>query len=96
MPLHELKTWPVFFCALADGRKRFEYRDASDRAFKVDDTLWLREWSATTRSYTGRSLFATVTFVLSALSPMVILSLDNVRDGHQPPDQQEASQAKPN
>lgn len=80
MPIHELKTWPCYFSAVQDGRKKFEYRDASDRPFKIGDTLWLREWSATTQNYSGRSLYADVTYVLSALTPMVILSIANVRD----------------
>jgi len=40
---HLLKTWPVFFNAIRDGRKTFEIR-LDDRGFSVGDTLILRKW----------------------------------------------------
>lgn len=42
MRIHELKVAALHFPALADGRKRFEYR-ANDRGFLVGDYLLLRE-----------------------------------------------------
>lgn len=70
--IHELKTWPDDFQAVADGLKTHEARCA-DRPFKVGDVLLLREWRPfiaalchwrATRllgRYTGRSLVAKVT-----------------------------------
>ena len=43
MTTHELKIWPQFFEAVADGRKTFEYRKA-DRDFKFGDTVILKEF----------------------------------------------------
>ncbi len=40
---HLLKTWPVFFNAIRDGRKTFEVR-LDDRMFTVGDVLILRKW----------------------------------------------------
>jgi hypothetical protein len=42
--IHELKTWPEPFAALAAGLKTFEFR-RDDRGFAVDDVLVLREWA---------------------------------------------------
>jgi hypothetical protein len=56
---HELKCWPEFFQAIADGRKTFEIRN-NDRDFKVGDTLWLREWH---QAYSGRDMRRTVSYL---------------------------------
>ena len=62
---HELKTWPEFFKPLWSGEKTFELRK-DDRGFRAGDILHLREWSKTD-GYTGRSLVATATYVLSGM-----------------------------
>lgn len=60
---HELKTWPVYYGAVACGDKPFEVRKA-DRDFKVGDLLFLREWCPERKVYTGASLIRSVTYVL--------------------------------
>jgi hypothetical protein len=60
---HDLKTWPDYFQAIADGAKTFEIR-IDDRGFKVGDVLLLREWDHKRFVYTGRSLRRRVTHVL--------------------------------
>lgn len=57
---HELKIWPVFFNAYAEGVKRAETR-LDDRGFKVGDTLHLREYNPKKKQpYTGRMLKAKI------------------------------------
>lgn len=87
MRAHELKTWPGPFQALADGRKRFEWR-RNDRCFEVGDTLILREydparlsiWSHHDIGYTGREVHARVTYVLAGILDVphgfCVMSLD--------------------
>ena len=61
---HELKCWPEFFAAVADGSKPFEVRfDTRDIA--EGDTITLREWDPATDDYTGRSLTVVVTYRLA-------------------------------
>lgn len=60
---HELKTVNPHFQAIADGDKWFELR-YDDRGFKVGDILWLREYDADTRVYSGRELKRRVTYIL--------------------------------
>ncbi len=59
--VHELKTWPEFFQAVVDGRKKVEVR-LDDRGFAVGDTLTLREYDRGA-GYTGRAVKAAVTHI---------------------------------
>lgn len=60
---HDLKTWPAYFAAVADGRKTFELR-RDDRGYAVGDTLLLREWEPDAERYTGREERRRVTYVV--------------------------------
>jgi len=60
---HDLKVWPKFYAALADGTKTFEAR-VDDRGFAVGDTLLLREWDAGRGRYTGPSMRRRVSYLL--------------------------------
>ncbi len=66
--IHELKTWPAMFRAIAVGVKTHEIRKA-DRDYKVGDVLRLFEWdgvadgSGEIRGYTGSQLDVFVTFI---------------------------------
>lgn len=61
---HDLKVWPEFFSALADGSKTFELRK-NDRGFQCGDVLRLREYAPGPDEYTGRETLAEVTYVLA-------------------------------
>jgi hypothetical protein len=73
MRTHELKTWPEFFAAIRDGRKRFEYR-LNDRNYRDGDVLVLREWNRLTETYTGESITADVTYLLP-VGECVVMSI---------------------
>jgi Domain of unknown function (DUF3850) len=62
--LHDLKSWPDYFSAVADGRKTFEVRK-DDRDFIVGDYLRLREWDPQTKAYTGREVERKITYIFS-------------------------------
>ena len=69
MKTHELKIWPSFFEAVANGTKTFECRK-NDRDFALGDTLILKEYDPAKnvvidkRKLTGRTLIRTVGFVV--------------------------------
>lgn len=67
--IHELKTWPSPFEAVASGLKTHELRVA-DRPYKPGDILNLREWipfdmwnQEKFYGYTGRQIFVEVTYI---------------------------------
>ena len=60
--IHELKTWPEYFAAVLDGRKRFEIRQ-NDRSFAAGDRVVLREYDPVLGTYSGRSIAAEIWYV---------------------------------
>ena len=60
---HDLKVWPSYFEAIAEGRKRFEIRDNRDRGFNAGDAVTLHEWCPTEKDYTGNFIDAKITYV---------------------------------
>lgn len=84
---HELKTWPMYYEAIRTGAKAFELRSEADRTFEKGDVLRLREWQPDDRGghYTGRELWADVTYVLrdaahfGLVAGFACLSLGEVR-----------------
>ena len=64
MATHKLKILPDFFEATLSWDKLFETRK-NDRDYKVGDDLELWEWDTDTGTYSGRHIFAGVSYILS-------------------------------
>jgi len=62
MNVHYLKIKPVYFMAVADGRKRFELRK-NNRNFRAGDLVVLQEYA--NGSYTENSATVKISYVLS-------------------------------
>jgi hypothetical protein len=60
---HELKTWDEYFEAIWNHTKTFEVRN-DDRKYETGDMLTLRETVKLTGEYTGRAIFARVTYLI--------------------------------
>lgn len=61
--IHTLKTWPEYFAAIIDGRKRFELRK-NDRDYQVGDLLVLQEYDPITRTFTKEMIAKRVTYMI--------------------------------
>ena len=61
MEIHELKTYPKYIRATAEGIKPFEVR-RNDRNYNVGDVLLLREYD--NGIYTGFNITREVTYIL--------------------------------
>src|SRR5512134_650630 len=77
MSTHALKTWPIYFQPLYDGKKTFEVRK-NDRGFKVGDTLNLLEWDPEMERYTMRSCLARVLYIMDASDELGYVSRGHV------------------
>lgn len=90
MKIHELKTNPLPFRAIKEGKKNFELR-FNDRSYQVGDQLLLKEYTPANYwdpedpkepEYTGEILHREVTYILSQfvglLPGYVILGLKKI------------------
>ncbi len=77
--VHRLKTWPQFYQATLNAKKKFELR-RNDRDFKVGDELLLQEWnpeptqSCVVQGYTGREVLVRVDYIMKAEDAAGILN----------------------
>ena len=60
---HKIKIDPKYFDDVAKGIKTFEVRK-NDRAYKRKDLLDIFEYDSETEEYTGRNIFAVITYIL--------------------------------
>ncbi|OGZ03232.1 MAG: hypothetical protein A2430_02820 [Candidatus Liptonbacteria bacterium RIFOXYC1_FULL_36_8] len=58
----EKKIWPEYFQEIINGKKTFELR-LNDFSISESDTLLLKEWNPTTKSYTGREIEKKIGYV---------------------------------
>src|SRR5271166_678913 len=69
---HRVKSWPHLFEATLAGVKTHELRRASDRDYRVGDTLRLQEFDPIAQRYTTRELTVTITYITSAKFPCAL------------------------
>src|SRR3989344_7127532 len=62
--VHEVKSWPHLFTAIAEDRKSHELR-INDRNYAVGDVLVLSEFEPKLERYSGRSMKVEVTYITS-------------------------------
>jgi len=62
---HEVKSWPLFFADVRDGRKTFELRK-NDRNYQIGDLLSLNEWNPETQEGTGQNCTCRIIYVMHA------------------------------
>ncbi len=60
--VHELKSWPDEFDALAGGEKQHEVR-RFDRDFMVGDWILLRRYDPESKAYSGEQLLREITHI---------------------------------
>lgn len=61
--MHELKTWIQYFTEVWNKNKPFEVRK-NDRNYEVGDTLKLLEYDHENNIFTGRYIFASISYIL--------------------------------
>lgn len=64
MKSHYLKTVQPYFSEIEKGSKTFEVRK-NDRNFAVGDEVYLQEYDAKLKTYSGKEIRATITYLLN-------------------------------
>ena len=79
MKTHILKSWPVYFHEIWVGKKTFEIRE-NDTGFEVGDRVVLKEFLCDREIYTGREIFAEITYLTRLLQKhgIVVFSIQKI------------------
>lgn len=77
--IHNMKSWPQFFEAIAKGEKKHDLR-SKDRDFKVGDTVVLHEFDPVTGQFSGKTVECRITFITSNDTPCALSSVVLDRD----------------
>ena len=72
MKTHSLKTDPVYFNAVWNGRKKSELRK-DDRDFRLGDNIILKEYDRPSEKYSGREIRTSISYITE--------HRDSLRDG---------------
>ena len=64
MEVHYLKTIHQYFSEVEKGNKKFELRK-NDRNFKVGDEVYLQEYCNETKTFSGKEIRVTITYILN-------------------------------
>jgi hypothetical protein len=80
MNKHDLKIYPRYFKAVAEGKKTFEIRK-NDRGFFAGDLVVLHEYDG--EAYTGRSILKKITYLTDYAQEdgYVVFSIADVERG---------------
>jgi len=89
MLVHKVKSWIHLFQAVKSGKKKHDFRDATERDYKVGDQLLLQEFDFIKGEYTGEELVVNITYKTDRNTPcamssnglaqnMVVLSIEMV------------------
>jgi hypothetical protein len=65
MKVHMVKSWVGLFEPILKGEKTHDLR-VMDRDYKVGDKLFLQEYEPVTKTYTGRDVTVTITYITSS------------------------------
>ena len=74
MTIHEVKSWTHLFQAAKSGKKKHDFRDATERDYKVGDKLLLQEFDFVKGQYTGDQLLVNITYKTDRDTPCALSS----------------------
>lgn len=89
--IHKVKSWTHLFQAAKSGAKRHDFRDATERDYKVGDHMLLQEFDHVKGEYTGDELLVHITYKTDRMTPcalssnglaqnLCVLSIEKVRE----------------
>lgn len=74
MSIHKVKSWMHLFQAAKSGLKTHDFRDATERDYKIGDQLLLQEFDFIKGKYTGEELLVDITYKTDRDTPCALSS----------------------
>lgn len=74
MQTHIVKSWTYLYEAAILGVKTHDFRDMTERDYKVGDKLHFREFNQVTGEYTGREALFDITYITDRKTPCAMSS----------------------
>lgn len=71
---HKVKSWCYLYSAAILGIKTHDFRDMTERDYKVGDKLHFLEFDQTTGKYTGREALFEITYITDRQTPCAMSS----------------------
>lgn len=72
--VHTVKSWCYLYSAALAGFKTHDFRDMTERDYKVGDHLHFREFDQTRGAYTGREALFEITYITDRQTPCAMSS----------------------
>lgn len=74
MELHKVKSWCYLYSAAIAGIKTHDFRDITERDYKVGDQMQFQEYDQTNGTYTGREALFEITYLTDRRTPCAMSS----------------------
>lgn len=74
MKTHIVKSWCYLYSAAIAGYKTHDFRDMTERLYKVGDHMLFQEFDQTTGHYTGREALFEITYITDRNTPCAMSS----------------------
>lgn len=71
---HVVKSWCYLYSAAINGLKTHDFRDRTERDYKVGDFMHFQEFDQTTGRYTGREAMFQITYITDRQTPCAMSS----------------------
>ena len=74
MQTHIVKSWCYLYVAAVAGLKTHDFRDMTDRDYKIGDLMHFQEFDQTKGEYTGRESLFLITYITDRNTPCALSS----------------------
>lgn len=71
---HKVKSWCYLYSAAIAGYKTHDFRDMTERDYKVGDHMHFQEFDQTKGTYTGREALFQITYITDRNTPCAMSS----------------------
>lgn len=74
MTTHNVKSWCYLYSAAVAGMKTHDFRDMTERDYRIGDYMRFQEFDQTKGEYTGREAMFEITYITDSRTPCAMSS----------------------